>query len=804
MGKEYFKKPYYFYIKEGDVNFSLYFSIQETLTEARRNDEKIDFIKGDLGLVKKTILEIVKSKKKYSKDDIKKKFESIKIGKKKNKKKEEIEEFIDLDGTLSTSKIPVLNQKQHTHKTTDQIIPAARITNNPVMRGFRSYYGESVEDIVKSVKSRLGKKIDMRDLIFKYLDTLANNITVYKTSNSYSLINQNSKIWYGEVTANRDCYINNNIIDDLVIVYNVDSVFIEKTIKEWIELIMGIKIRKTFLDIKGKTEIAEIINNAKIVKTLGQSDQITEDVDSNDKIKDLVFQYLNHITKGANLYRYKGSFFIIDVDKLYCFTKQQFDGMCWIWPPAVREIVTFFNLSERDATYFTQKWIENITKRKGVIDYYGRLGIPGDVYVKTIIKSGKLVKTLGQSNSINEQTRLDHLINKLTKPVEDNQPLLSVDELIKIVTADPKTIISGNIPDDAKETDLSKIKKVGPYSQWLIKQFVLGKKYDGGDDFVESFFENLHKVSEDLTKFDRFKERIPKGKRDINKLTIYELAIIVKNISLSGKSYLNVEDLSPLVFKYLNTITNGANIYKSNINNEEIISIINPNTNHLFTLIITNPRDEKQLGECWLHTDIYKEIHTLFNIDMNDAKTITKRWVENVTKETINKLVDIGDQSGLAKYLIQNGKIVKTLGQSNSINEVDYSEAFGYEETKDMDAEETKQYLINKMGLEPEDAEERTKQFGKTPNKKKKAPKHIQNKKGFIDRLTLAEREKAEAKKVVEDILTKKYIDTYDVNPKEKKEVSKILLKNIKSLKKMASRDGLSIRDIIKLFKDEQ
>jgi hypothetical protein len=282
MGKEYFKKPYYFYIKEGDINFSLYYSVQETLTEARTKDEKIDFVNADLNLVKKTILEIAKSKKKYSKADIKKKFEAIKIGKK-SKEKEELEEFIDADGTLSTSKIPVLDLKMHPRKTTDQTIPAARHTNNPVMRGFRSYYGESVEDV----------------------------------------------------------------------------------------------------------------------------------------------------------------------------------------------------------------------------------------------------------------------------------------------------------------------------------------------------------------------------------------------------------------------------------------------------------------------------------------------------------------------------------------NEVDYSDAFGYEETKDMDANKTKEYLVKKMGLEPDAAEDRTKQFGKTPNKKKKAPKHIQKRKGFIDRLTLAEREKQEMEKVVEDILTKKYVDTYDVNPKEKREVSKILLKNIKSLKKMANREGLSIRDIIKLFKDE-
>ncbi len=149
----------------------------------------------------------------------------------------------------------------------------------------------------------------------------------------------------------------------------------------------------------------------------------------------------------------------------------------------------------------------------------------------------------------------------------------------------------------------------------------------------------------------------------------------------------------------------------------------------------------------------------------------------------------------------------RTYYNETELKEIDYSDAFGYEETKDMDAEQTKDYLINKMGLEPEDAQERMKQFGKHPKKKKNAPKHIRNKKGFIDRLTLSEIEKEKMTKMVEDILTKKYIDTYDVVPKERRQskpISKILLKNIKGLKKLADREGLTIKELLNLFKNEQ
>lgn len=135
--KEYFIKPYYFFLKENKNSISLYFSVELTINEARKSDIKIDFKTSDLPKINLIIREIAKSKKKYSKDDIKKKFDSIKL-----KDKHELEEFINSDGTLASSKIPILDLKQHPKKTMDQTIPAARQTNDPILRGFRTYYNE--------------------------------------------------------------------------------------------------------------------------------------------------------------------------------------------------------------------------------------------------------------------------------------------------------------------------------------------------------------------------------------------------------------------------------------------------------------------------------------------------------------------------------------------------------------------------------------------------------------------------------------------------------------------------------------
>lgn len=59
----------------------------------------------------------------------------------------EIDELVNSDGSMSNSKIPILDPHLHPKKTMDQTVSAARITNDPIARGYRTYYGESVEEV---------------------------------------------------------------------------------------------------------------------------------------------------------------------------------------------------------------------------------------------------------------------------------------------------------------------------------------------------------------------------------------------------------------------------------------------------------------------------------------------------------------------------------------------------------------------------------------------------------------------------------------------------------------------------------
>jgi hypothetical protein len=136
IDKEFYSSPYYFLLRDKGSKYSLYYSVEENLTEARKKDEVIHFEKSKGGKVKKYLNKLTKEKKNKTTKEVKK----------------DLEELVNLDGALSNSKIPILDPRLHPHKTMDQTVAAARITNDPISRGYRTYYGESVEEV---------KEIDM-------------------------------------------------------------------------------------------------------------------------------------------------------------------------------------------------------------------------------------------------------------------------------------------------------------------------------------------------------------------------------------------------------------------------------------------------------------------------------------------------------------------------------------------------------------------------------------------------------------------------------------------------------------------
>jgi hypothetical protein len=152
--KEFFHSPYYFFLKESNDKYYLYFSVSETLSEARKKDSMVSFVKDREGDVRAHIKSILKGKKRKTTDEI----------------KGELEELVNADGGITNSKIPILDPRTHPKKTMDQTISAARITNDPITRGYRTYFGESElseEDMSDAFGFEETKDLDGKET-FKY------------------------------------------------------------------------------------------------------------------------------------------------------------------------------------------------------------------------------------------------------------------------------------------------------------------------------------------------------------------------------------------------------------------------------------------------------------------------------------------------------------------------------------------------------------------------------------------------------------------------------------------------------------
>lgn len=138
--------------------------------------------------------------------------------------------------------------------------------------------------------------------------------------------------------------------------------------------------------------------------------------------------------------------------------------------------------------------------------------------------------------------------------------------------------------------------------------------------------------------------------------------------------------------------------------------------------------------------------------------------------------------------------------QDNVVSEIDYSDAFGYEETVDKDFQGTMSTL-KKMGIDdPEERIKRTKQLGKLPKVKKNSGKLKQR---LTEKDSVAEAQKQKMIKMVEDILTKKSKGDSDIVGKDKS-ISKILVKNLQSIKKIAEKEGISLSQLIKALKTDE
>jgi hypothetical protein len=63
IDQELYSNPYYFLLRDKGNKYSLYFSVETTLSEARKKDEKVDFDKKHGDKVRKHLSKLLKKRK---------------------------------------------------------------------------------------------------------------------------------------------------------------------------------------------------------------------------------------------------------------------------------------------------------------------------------------------------------------------------------------------------------------------------------------------------------------------------------------------------------------------------------------------------------------------------------------------------------------------------------------------------------------------------------------------------------------------------------------------------------------------
>jgi len=222
-----------------------------------------------------------------------------------------------------------------------------------------------------------------------------------------------------------------------------------------------------------------------------------------------------------------------------------------------------------------------------------------------------------------------------------------------------------------------------------------------------------------------------------------------------------------------------------------------PKVKSLISKILSKKKKPKSTDE------VEKELDELIEPDASFSSSSTpildlSMHPRNVTDVTVTNARQPGNPflSGYRSYRNESKK------EDPTVNEINYKKAYGYQETKKLDGKKTYRTLVKKLGMEPDEAKDRTKEFGKDPTGKRDSNSKFRNKKGFVGKLTLSEMGRLEMKKMLENILSKKNSEDADVIKKETP-TSKILKKNLDSIRRMAEREGISVNQLIKMLRGE-
>ena len=192
----------------------------------------------------------------------------------------------------------------------------------------------------------------------------------------------------------------------------------------------------------------------------------------------------------------------------------------------------------------------------------------------------------------------------------------------------------------------------------------------------------------------------------------------------------------------------------------------------------------------------------ILQLDMHPRKTMDQTVV--ATRQTNNPMV--------RGYRVYYGESEEK-DDEKMLDEYNLKPTFAYDETEDVSTYEEADEVLADLGIEDDcERHERLEVLGFDPNldKQLKQEKKRGQCKNCFTKRRLSELENQKMVKMIDEILLDKKHNSKDVlvkskdDDEEKSPISKILMRNIESIKKIAEREGLSLNKLIKHFKESE
>lgn len=192
----------------------------------------------------------------------------------------------------------------------------------------------------------------------------------------------------------------------------------------------------------------------------------------------------------------------------------------------------------------------------------------------------------------------------------------------------------------------------------------------------------------------------------------------------------------------------------------------------------------------------------ILQLDMHPRKTMDQTVV--ATRQTNNPMV--------RGYRVYYGESEEK-GDEKMLDEYNLKPTFAYDETENVSTYDDADEVLADLGIEdPFERNERLEVLGFDPqlDKQLKQEKKRGQCKNCFTKRRLSELENQKMVKMIDEILLDKKHNSKDVlvkskdDDEEKSPISKILMRNIESIKKIAEREGLSLNKLIKHFKESE